>query len=299
IPFTGSSSSSGYVKEGEEADAQRRRTASQRRIAPNYFSVLGIPLHSGRAFTPEDGPAAPLVVIVSEAAARRDWPNESAIGKRVKYQGEWRTVVGIVGDSKYDKLSSNDEATIFTPRAQRGGNAWFVVRTKGTPNAVTPAVRRALGELSAGVVINGVDVMDDLVRRSFAEERFRTLLISLFGVMAGVLAAVGMYGVTARAVSSRTREMGIRVALGATSGSVIRLIVAQTLSGVTIGVVAGGVAAAAACRVLAPYLVGVTARDPFAYAGILRLLAVVSLVASWLPARRAGRVQPAMVLRGE
>ena len=297
VPFTGNSSSSGYHLDGEEQDAKNRHTASQRRILPNYFSVLGMPMFAGRAFTDADRAGAPLVAIVTESAARRDWPNESPLGKRVMYQGEWRTIVGIVRDSKYQKLSMADEPTIFTPVAQRGGGLTLLVRTRGEPGLMIPSVRRALRDLSPAVVIGGIDVMDDLIQRSFSDERFRTLLIALFGVMAGVLAAVGMYGVTSRAVSGRTREVGIRVALGATTASVVRLIVTQTLGGVTIGVIVGTIVSVAASRILAPYLFGVTAYDPVAYACIFAVLAIVSVMASWIPARRAGRVQPATVLR--
>src|SRR5262249_36203094 len=132
VPFTGASSSSWFLKQGEE-DAQHRRTASQRRIVPSYFAVLGIPVLSGRAFSAEDRVDAPLVATVTESAARCDWPNESPFGKRVKYQGEWRTIVGVVGDSKPDKLSADVEATIYTPVAQRGGSLSFMARTRNTP----------------------------------------------------------------------------------------------------------------------------------------------------------------------
>ncbi|HEY9229021.1 MAG TPA: FtsX-like permease family protein, partial [Gemmatimonadaceae bacterium] len=299
IPFTGNNSSSGYSLEGQSADIQQRHTATQQRILPSYFSVLGIPMIAGRAFTNEDRIDAPRVAIISEAAARRDWPNQSPIGARVKYQGESWTIVGVVRDSRYQRLSRDVEPTIFTPYAQRGGGLTFVVRTRGEPTAMIPAIRQALRELSPGVVIGGIDVMDTLIKRSFTEERFRTILIALFGVMAGVLAAVGVYGVTSRAVSGRRREVGIRVALGATSTSVIRMLVAHTLSGVAIGVAVGVLGALATGRVLAPYLFGISAYDPVAYGAIFALLALVSVVASWLPARRAGRVQPALVLRGE
>ena len=162
-----------------------------------------------------------------------------------------------------------------------------------------PTVRRALREVSSAVVIASIDVMDDLVHRSFSEERFRTILISLFAVMAALLAVVGMYGVTARAVSARTRELGIRVALGATPSAVVGMIMTHTVKGVAVGVAAGGLASIAAARLLAPYLFGVGAYDAVAYGGVFALLAAVSLVASWLPARRAGRVSPASVLRGD
>jgi putative ABC transport system permease protein len=298
VPFTGSASSSGYFREGE-TDMKQRRTAGQRDVLPNYFSMMSIPILSGRAFGPEDGPNAPLVAIISETAARRDWPNESPIGQRVTFQGAVRTIVGVVADSKYDKLSADAEATIFTPHAQRPGGATFLIRTRGTPVTMIPTVRETLRGVAPATAVGTIDVMDELIRRSYGEERFRTALIVLFGAMASVLAAVGMYGVTSRAVNGRIREVGIRVALGATTASVIRLIVQQTLGGVVIGVAIGVVGAFAATRLLAPYLFGVAPHDPLTYAGTIALLAFVSVVASWIPARRAGRVHPAVVLRGE
>lgn len=165
--------------------------------------------------------------------------------------------------------------------------------------ALAPTVRRALRELAPAIAITNIDVMDDMIARSFSEERFRTVLIGLFAVIAALLAAVGMYGVTSRAVSRRTREVGIRVALGATPSSVTRMIVSHTLVGVAVGALIGGVAAGAANRVLVPYLFGLSVFDRPTYVGIFALLAAVSLAATWLPARRAGRVQPATVLRGE
>jgi len=162
-----------------------------------------------------------------------------------------------------------------------------------------PAVRRALGEVAPSMPITAADAMDDKIRESIGEERFRTTLIDLFGVMAAVLAGVGMYGVTSRAVSRREREVGIRVALGATGGSVIRMIVGSTLAGVAAGVTAGVAASMAASQLLAPYLFGVSAHDPTTYGAILLLLALISVGASWAPARRAGLVAPATVLRSE
>jgi predicted permease len=299
VPFTGSASSSGYFKPGEENDQKRRRSAQQRDVLPNYFSVMEIPLLAGRPFTPDDRSGAALVVILSETAAKRDWPNESPIGRRVQFQGEWRTVVGIVADVKHSRLSADDDPTIYSPYDQRQTGAWLLVRTTSDPVPVIPSVRRTLQEVAPAVVIAGIDDMDTFIRRSYGEEQFRTVLIGLFGAMAAVLAAVGMYGVTARAVSGRTREVGIRVALGATSSSVIRLIVSQTFGGVAIGVVVGTAGSIAASGILAPYLFGVSRHDPLTYGAIFAGLTLVAVAASWIPARRAGRVQPATVLRGE
>jgi ABC-type antimicrobial peptide transport system permease subunit len=162
-----------------------------------------------------------------------------------------------------------------------------------------PAIRAAVHEAAPSVVVVGADAMPDLIRLSYADERYRTMLVSLYGLIAAALAAVGMYGVTSRAVGSRMREMGIRVALGATASSVRRLVVGYTLMGATFGAGMGVAAALAATRVLAPYLFGVSSADPVTYIGILVLLGAVAVAASWIPARRAGRVEPAIILRGE
>ncbi len=301
VPFTGGSSSSPYLLQGE-GDAERKahkHEVQQRVIEANYFATMGIPLITGRAFTSTDRSDAMPVAIISEAAARRDFPNETAIGQRVNYQGTWRTIVGVVRDAKYSRLSAADQPSIYTPISQRVNVLDIIVRTRSDPAAMTATVRDVVHNAGPTVAITGVESMEELIHRSFGEERFRTALIVLFGAIAAVLSAVGMYGVTARAVARRTREVGIRVALGATTTSVIQMIVRGTLGGVTIGVGVGTLAAVAISRVLAPYLYGVTPRDPAAYGGALGLLAGVSLLASWLPARRAGRVEPAVVLRGE
>jgi predicted permease len=301
VPFTGGSSSSPLLLpgEGQAEIAARKHEVQQRVIAPNYFAVLGVPVVAGRAFGASDRTGGPLVAIISEAAARRDFPNESAIGKLVKYQGAWREIVGVVGDVKFSKLSADDQASIYTPAAQRLGGMDIVVRTRGDAAAIAPTIRRVVRELGPNAAITSLQDVASLIHRSFGEERFRTALIALFGVMAAVLAAVGMFGVTARAVSRRTREVGIRVALGATASSVVGMIVRQTMHGVAIGIALGAAGSVAASRVLAPYLFGVSTRDPLTYASMFALLAGISVVASWFPARRAGRVEPAAVLRGE
>jgi putative ABC transport system permease protein len=300
ISFTGGNSSTTVQLEQRQADGKyREREAQQRVVWPNYFETLGIPLRAGRAFSDQDGLGAPMVAIVSEAMARRDWPNESAIGKRVRYRGEWRTIVGIVGDVKFRNLRADIEATVYAPFPQVSQGLTFVIRTRGDALDAIPTVRGALVSVNRNVAITTIDPMSTLLENSFAEERYRTMLIGMFGVLAAVLASVGMYGVTARAVARRTREVGIRMALGASSQSVSALIVGQTLAGVVVGVALGVVVALAATRLLSPFLFGVSATDPLTYAAILGLLAVVSAISSWMPARRAGRVAPATVLRSE
>jgi putative ABC transport system permease protein len=301
IPFSGGTSSSPYLLPGE-GDAERaahKHEVQQRTVDANYFAVMGIPLITGRAFSRDDRGGEP-VVIISESAARRDFPTESAIGKRVQYQGEWVTIVGVARDAKATQLSADAQPSIYTPLSQHPNELPdFVIRARGDAAALTGAARAALRDIDPTIAPLKADLLSDLVAQSFNEERFRTALIVLFGVMAAVLAAVGMFGVTARAVSRRTREVGIRVALGAEVRGVIAMIVRQTLAGVTVGVAIGAAAAFLASRSLAPYLFGVTAHDPVTYASIFAFLAGVSVLASWLPARRAGRIEPAIVLRGE
>jgi predicted permease len=297
-PFGGGFSSNSFLLPGE-GDAERKshkHQVQQRTVSANYFAVMGIAIIAGRSFSPEDRGGAELVAIISEAAARRDFPNASPLGQRVFFQGAWRTIVGIAKDVKVSRLSADNQPSIYTPAAQRQDLVNFALRVRGEA-PVTEAVRRAVRETDPLFLVTKTERMETALRRSFAEERFRTMLIVLFGVMAAALAAVGMYGVTDRAVTRRVREMGIRVALGAAPDSVISMIVRQTLSGVGLGVLIGAVASVLVGRVLAPYLFGVTAHDPATYAGIFAFLAVVALASTWIPARRAGQVQPAAVLR--
>jgi predicted permease len=300
VPFSSSNSSTTVkVERLAGSDTSGGREAQQRVVTPSYFPTLGVPLRAGRLFTDQDRPGSPNVAIVSESMARRDWPNESPIGRRVLYRGAWRTVVGIVGDIRFRSLSSDAEATVYAPFPQVAPGLALLVRTRGDAGATGPIIRAALGSVNRNVPVTSMDAMSDLIARSFAEERYRTVLIGMFGVLAAVLAAVGMYGVTSRAVSRRTREVGIRLALGASSRSVSGLIVSQTLAGVAVGVAVGIAASLIVTRLLAPFLFGVRPSDPATYVTILSFLAAVSVVASWIPARKAGKVAPAVVLRSE
>ena len=301
-PFSQTASGTTIEIEGRSDEpGAPQRTVQQRSVTTGYFRVMEIPLLAGRTFTEADDAGAPLVAIISEAGARRDWPGQSPLDRRLRIQGSWRTVIGIVADVKYRKLRSADEATVYLPAAQQslGVGTPLFVRTRGEGGAVLPAIRAALHEVAPSVDVVGADAMPELIRQSYADERYRTMLVSLFGLMAAVLGAVGLFGVTSRAVSGRMHEMGIRVALGATASSVTRLMVSYTLGSATVGAALGVAAAFAATRVLAPYLFGVSSADPATYVAILVLLGVVAVAASWIPARRAGRVEPATILRGE
>ncbi|HEV8198165.1 MAG TPA: ABC transporter permease [Gemmatimonadales bacterium] len=302
-PFGRGSSSTSFEVEGEPEVAppgQPRHEAQQRTTLPGFFEVMGIPVLKGRVYTRDDGAGAPRVLVINETLARRDWPSESPIGKRIKFKGEWREIIGIVGDSRFSRLSVDAEAMVFAPLAQRS-NAGLAILVRGRrdPSPLVAGLGAAVKEVDPNAVLLGSDLMTDLIRQSFGEERYRAVLIVLFGVIAAVLAAAGMYGVTSRAVARRTREMGVRMALGANPASVTGMMVRQSLAGVAIGVGIGLVGSLLLARYLAQFLFGITATDPLTYLVMLAFLGGVSLVASWLPARRAGRVEPAVVLRGE
>lgn len=310
-PFSGRSSSSTVQPEGTEPQDPRgragprgidsRHEAQQRVIIPGYFAAIAIPMREGRDFTAADRMGAPFVAIVSSTLARREFPNQSALGKRVKYQGEWWTIVGVVDEVHLQRLSIDVQPTIYTPVAQRRGS-WllpFLVRTAGDPGLIAPQVRKVVAELSPPAATQTIETMAVMVARSFAEERYRSVLVSLFGVIAAVLAAVGIYGVTSRAVSRRMRELAIRSALGATARSIALTVITASSVGAAVGIAVGLLGARLGSRVLTPFLFGVTAGDTTTYAVILALLGAVTLGASCLPALRATKVDIAAVLRGE
>ena len=308
-PFSGRSSSTTIQPEGTEPqgpgggprDVGPRHEVQQRVTVPGYFSAVGITLKEGRDFTAEDRTDAPLVAIVSSLTARREFPNQSALGKRVKYQGSWRTIVGVVDDVHLQRLSADVQPTIYTPVAQRRGS-WvlsLMVRTSGDPGRVEPQIRRVVAELAPAATTQTIETMTVMLSRSFAEERYRSLLVSLFGVIAVILAAVGIYGVTSRAVSRRMRELAIRSALGATARSIALTVIAASSVGAAIGIGVGLLGARVGSTVLTPFLFGVTATDSVTYAAILVMLGLITLAATYLPALRASRVNIASILRGE
>ena len=268
-------------------------------VTPRYFLTMGIPLLAGRALG-AGGPdgSEPVAAISETDGGTRDWPGEIALGRHVKHQGVWRTVVGIVGDVKYRDLGSEDEATIYVPNTQRAfSGLQLLVRTRVPTAAVAAPVKAAILEIAPSAIVRRTELMSELVKKSFASERFRTMLVALFGLLAALLASVRLATATARAVGQRRREVADRVALGASGPSVVALIVRSTLSGVGVGIAAGLVVAVAAAQWAAPLLYGVGARDPVIYGSIVLLPVGISAAASWIPARRAARLQPAIVLQ--
>jgi len=277
-----------------------------RRADPGYFEALDIPLIRGRMFGPADGPDAPLVVLINETFARKHFAGEDPIGQRIAYdrvatpESTWYEIVGIVGDQLQVSPGEPPRDEVFENRRQDWGRSdWFVVRTTGDPTAATAAVRDALAEMDPLIPIAEVQSLRDVWRSSMAREEFLLTLLGVFAVSALLLAAVGVYGVTAQAARKRTHEIGIRLALGAGGGDVLRLILAQGLAVVGIGLVVGVATAMVATRAIGTFLYGVEPTDPLTLGVVVVLLTVVAAVACYVPARRATAVDPAASLRAD
>ncbi|HEX7121234.1 MAG TPA: ABC transporter permease [Gemmatimonadaceae bacterium] len=300
-PFMGGAGTTRFALDGErEATADTRRRAQDLVVSPGYFRLMGIPLLSGRDFEASDRWGSPDVAIVNAALARRDFPTGSPIGRRIIVDGRARTIVGVVGDVRSMTLTDGSEPELYTPFAQRGDIVipTLIVRTAGAPLAAA-TIRETLAGVDGRLIVTAVHRAAGLIDRTFAEERYRALLMSLFGVLAAVFSAIGLYGVTARAVARRTRDAGIRLALGATGGSVVRLMMRHTLGGVAVGIAAGVVLALLATRALSPFLFGVGVADPVTYVAVVLVLVGSAALASWLPARRLRRLNIVRVLRAD
>lgn len=275
-------------------------------IAPHYFRTLRIPLIQGREFTDQDKEGAPAVAIISEKLAQKLWPDESAIGRRIAipfYAGPPRPSVEIIGvakDTKYRSLMTETPLLLYLPESQNyDGRATVAVRTATDATKFVSAIRNEVKALDTNLPLFAVKTMSDQIASTLWQQRMAAGLIGIFGLLALVLAAVGLYGVIAHSVAQRTQEIGIRMALGATSKDVLKLIVKEGLT-LAIAGVAVGIAVALACtRLMSSVLYGVAANDTATFIVASALLAVVALAASYIPARRATKVDPSVALKYE
>jgi predicted permease len=271
-------------------------------INPHYFDALGTRLVKGRFFSERDVADAPSVYIINETLARRCWPNEDPLGKRIRYNDAdpWGEVVGVVEDVKFDGLHLEAAPHLFEPYQQ---NAWsFLVVTVRSPldkSTLLGAVRREVKALDPNLPVSNVKMMEEVIAHSLATRRFVLLLFGLFAGLALLLATVGIYGVLTASVSQRTRELGVRIALGATTRDIGRLIVGQGLKLVLTGIVIGLATAFALQKVIGKLLFGVSPTDPTTFTVIAFVLIVVALFACWIPAKRAMKVDPLTALRSE
>ncbi|HWM90009.1 MAG TPA: ABC transporter permease [Thermoanaerobaculia bacterium] len=308
LPLSGANMILAYSVEGRPAPPPSEvRGANVRMVSPAYFRAMGIPVVRGRAFREQDGGDGEQVVIINQAMAAQEWPDEEPLGKRFTFGDPadpedpgWRTIVGVVGDVRHDSLDQELAAEAYWPQSQGPSpESFLVLRTSGDPASLTSSLREAVRELDRDLPIDRVQTMESVVAEALAQNRFKTLLLGLFAGLALVLAAVGVYGVVSYSVAQRTHEIGIRMALGARPDQVRRLVVFQGMRMVLIGAVVGLALALFATRFLRDQVYGVSATDPVTFAVVPLVLIGVALLANWLPALRATRVDPLEALRYE
>jgi putative ABC transport system permease protein len=269
-------------------------------VTPGYFQALGTHLLAGRSLDERDREGAAPVVLVNEAAVERWFDGASPVGRRLELNGVPREVVGVVGDLPHLGLDQASEPTTYLPHAQLPGRTLqMVVRSSGDPLALTPDVRRLLREIDPELPVAEPEPLASVVASSVAQPRFYATLLALFAAVALVLALVGIFGVMSYAVAQRTREIGIRMALGARRRAMVAMVLRRALALCGVGLAAGAAVALAATRVMESQLFGVTATDPWTFVVVLALLAASAMVASLVPARRAAAVDPMVALRGE
>ena len=275
-------------------------------IGPNYFTTMGIPMVEGRDFSEQDNAQGKPVVIVTEKTAKHYWPGQSPIRKRLKPggtsgKGAWYEVVGVVKDVRQNDFVAEPKMQMYMPHSQVRffpANA-LVVRTKVEPLSVAPSIRNQIWGIDKDQPVSDIRTMDDIVASAVARQRFSMLLLGVFAGLALVLAAVGIYGVMSYSVAQRTREIGIRMALGAQRSDVLKMTVGQGLKLVGVGVVIGLIAAVIVTRVMSSLLFGISATDPMTFLSITFVLVGVSILASYIPALRATRIDPMLALRYE
>jgi predicted permease len=299
------------VPEGSQPPEPRGTyTAYMRGTSPGYFATIGQRLLRGREFAETDQADAPPVCIVNESFARRFWPGQDPLGKRVKHgrldsQRPWYTVVGIVADTKSiaDPRDGEVVGTVALPISRwlaiGGDEMTFVLESAGEAKPIEASLRNALARADNRLAVYRITSLDQAAAESWVTERFLFALVSLFGGLGLVLASIGVYGLLALQVTRRTREFGIRLALGATARALIRLVAAQGVRLLAFGFLAGGIAAWAATRIVRHQWPEIPANDPLIWIGAIVVLSAGVAVASWLPARRASRVDPMIALRAE
>ena len=302
---TGGGSNAVFVEGRPLPDAGEETFVFYRLVTPRYFTAMGIPLVTGRLFDHRDSSDSSKVVIVNRTMADRYWPGESPLGKRVSFartpgREDWMTVVGVVGDTKQGSLADSVDIEMFAPDTQEMN--WFppshvVVRTAGDPLAIVAAARGHVRALDPLMAIDKVQSLEAVIATTTAAARFRTVLVGLFGAMAVVLAAVGVYGLLSLSVALRRREIGVRTSLGATPGDILRLILGEGLVLTIIGVGMGLTIALFSARALDTLLFDTPATDPSTYAAIAALLVAIALTACYVPARRAARLNPVDAMR--
>jgi putative ABC transport system permease protein len=304
-PFHAGSASATFFVEGRAAETRAERPfAHLGAVSGGYFAAMGIPLRSGRTFDETDRETAPPVAIVSESMARRYWPGRDPIGKRLRFdEGEnnpWFTVVGLVGDVRQLGLSREAPALLYLPYEQFALPFTSVaVRSSLPRGAVTTLLKAQLAAIDPDLPFGNITSLQEAIESNVAQPRFRAVLIGVFALLALVLAAVGVYGLISYTVTRRTREIGIRVALGAAPRQVILPVIREGITLALAGIGVGLAGAFAASRALSAFLFGVGPSDPLTFTGVALLMLLVAVLASYIPSRRALSIDPVLALRAE
>jgi len=301
LPLGGGENVGSFELEGEPPVAPGNEPKAERRwVTPGYFATMGIPIRRGRVFTSRDTAGQPSVVVINETLAKQFFRTRDPLGHRLKVQGAWRTIVGVVADVKSASLESDVRPQVYRPHAQ---DPWppmtVVLHTEGNPLALASAVRGEVKALDGQLPAAKMRTMEQVVSDSTGARRFSVALLAFFAVAALLLTMMGIYGVVAFLVSRRSREIGIRMALGAQRSDVLRLVLQQGMKPVAFGSIAGLVGSLAASRLVASQLYAVSSSDSLTLASIIVLLGTAALLACWLPAHRAARVDPMVALRTE
>jgi putative ABC transport system permease protein len=303
----GNSSAVFYAAEGQAAmNAQNMPRAYFHRVSPGFFATLGTPFIAGRPFTPEEVRDNANVAIVTENMARRFWPGQDAIGKRIKVGGlsskrPWLAIVGVVPVMKYRGLPENPTADpdLFQVFNERARGFALLVRISGDVAGISSALRTTLRQAEPSILIYNAATLEDLIASETSRPRFVSWVMAVFAILALLLAAIGIYGVMSYTVSARTREIGLRMALGANREGVLRMVVGRGMGLIAGGLAVGAAAALALTHVMSSFLYGVSSTDPAAFAAASVVLALTAFVACAVPAARASRIDPAVALRNE
>jgi putative ABC transport system permease protein len=302
IPLGGSHTDTSFLIEGRAKSEQDNLAAWYSSVSPDYFRSMGMRILKGRQFTEQDTEKALKVIIINETMAKRYWPGEDPVGKRLKFEsGEnWREIVGIMADVKEFGLDTDARPSLYFPYDQQAARSVsLVVRTTSDPSKVAGGIRKEIWSIDKNLAISNQTTLEEMFSDSISIPRFIMLLIAIFASLALILAAVGIYGVISYMVAQRTHEIGIRMALGADRGDILRMVLGQGMKLALIGIILGIGGAIALTRIMSSLLYGVNATDPVTFIGVSFLLAAVALMACYIPARKATKVDPMVALRYE
>jgi putative ABC transport system permease protein len=304
LPLKGYRWTGDFTMEGRSPEDYGKEVR-HKEVSPGYFEAIGLPLLRGRSLTDSDNAQSPAVVIINDALARRYYQNEDPVGRRITFSkpsipGPWYTIVGVVADERQEGMSREVLPQIYQSHLQNAINEMsLVISTAVDPNGMIGAVRNEIRAMDKDVPPFEIEALGDLVYKSVARERFSMVLMVAFAAIALLLAAVGIYGVMSYSVTQRTHEMGIRLALGAKPTDIVRLVVGRGLGLTLAGIGVGLAASLLLTRVISSLLYSVSATDPLTFIAVAAILSAVSMLACYIPARRAARVDPMAALRYE